>query len=501
MKRGNFMIYQNPVLRGFYPDPSVCCANGKYYMVCSSFQYFPGVPLFESSDLVNWHQIGHCITRKSQISLDRASSSGGIYAATIRYNNGRFYMVTTNVTAEKNFYVWTDDIYGEWSESVFIDRDGIDPSLYFEDGRAYFVSNGTDDNGRSGVVQCEINIETGERLSPCVTIWNGSGGRYLESPHVYKIGGYYYLMAAEGGTEYGHMITCARSKKLWGEYESCPYNPVLTNRNLGGFEIQGVGHGDLVQAPDGSWFAVHLGFRQMGRWMPYHQLGRETFLTPVYFGEDGWFTMGDNGTTVGQFEIGGDFVQERKNLYTFENTEPRREWCFLRHPHEENYELSSRSFVLHGTDETLDSLESPTFIGIRQIDFCAGISAEVEIDSGIAGITLYMDENHHYDLYIEKGDTYRVCKKLNIGDVKSVEEVRNVSGNRVKLVIRADNLNYSFYAVDGDSEYCLGTAQSRYISTEVASGFTGVVIGLFAVGEGGTACFTDFICEYCDTEK
>ena len=167
------MKYKNPIIKGFYPDPSVCAANGKYYMVCSSFQFFPGVPLFESSDLVNWKQIGHCLTRKSQLELDGARSSGGVYAPTIRFNDGRFYMVTTNTSTGENFYIFTDDIYGEWSEPIIIKQGGIDPSLLFDDGHAYFISNGADDNGVEGVTQCEINIETGEKLSASKNIWCG----------------------------------------------------------------------------------------------------------------------------------------------------------------------------------------------------------------------------------------------------------------------------------------------------------------------------------------
>ena len=148
------MIYHNPVLKGFYPDPSVCSYNGKYYMVCSSFQYFPGVPLFESSDLVNWKQIGYVLTRSSQVMLDKINSSGGVFAPTIRCSNGRFYMVTTNDTTHQNFYVYTDDIYGEWSEPIYVDQGGIDPSLFFEDGCTYFMSNGAVVNGVGVVVQC-----------------------------------------------------------------------------------------------------------------------------------------------------------------------------------------------------------------------------------------------------------------------------------------------------------------------------------------------------------
>lgn len=181
------MIYKNPVLKGFYPDPSVCFANGKYYLVTSTFQYFPGVALFESDNLVNWKQIGYVLTRPEQVMLDKIPASGGVFAPTIRYNNGRFYMVTTNDTTHRNFYVYTDDIYGEWSDPIEVDQGGIDPSLYFEDGRTFFISNGQDDYGESGVVQCEIDIATGKKLSHSKSIWKGSGGRYLESPHVYKI--------------------------------------------------------------------------------------------------------------------------------------------------------------------------------------------------------------------------------------------------------------------------------------------------------------------------
>src|SRR5690625_3969660 len=232
------MKYNNPVIKGFYPDPSVCKVDDTYYLVCSSFQYFPGVPLFESKDLVNWEQIGHCLTRESQVQLEKINSSGGVFAPTIRYHNGRFYMTTTNDTTGQNFYVWTDDIYGEWSDPIFVDQDGIDPSLYFEGDKVYFMSNGTDDFGVGGIVQCEIDIATGQKLTPSRSIWQGTGGRFLEAPHLYKIDGKYYLLAAEGGTEYGHMVTYARGDSPYGPFESYPHNPVLTNRNLGTYEIQ-----------------------------------------------------------------------------------------------------------------------------------------------------------------------------------------------------------------------------------------------------------------------
>ena len=152
------MKYQNPVIKGFYPDPSVCFANGKYYLAASSFHYFPGVPLFESDDLVNWTQIGFALTRPEQVMLDKINSSGGVFAPTIRFNNGRFYLVTTNDSTHQHFYVWTDDIYGEWSDPIYVDQGGIDPSLLFDNGRVYFISNGTDDYGTADYEEVEIGI-------------------------------------------------------------------------------------------------------------------------------------------------------------------------------------------------------------------------------------------------------------------------------------------------------------------------------------------------------
>ncbi|MBU5672221.1 glycoside hydrolase family 43 protein [Paenibacillus brevis] len=495
------MKYNNPVIKGFYPDPSICKADGTYYLVCSSFQYFPGVPIFESKDLINWKQIGHCLTRESQIQLGQVGSSGGVFAPTIRHHNGRFYMTTTNDTTHQNFYVWTDDIYGEWSEAIYVDQGGIDPDLYFEDDKVFFMSNGTDDNGMGGVVQCEIDIKTGGKLSPSRSIWQGTGGRYLESPHMYKINGRYYLMAAEGGTEYGHMVVYARGEAVSGPFEAYPNNPVLTNRNLSGYELQGVGHGDLLQDHEGNWWMLHLGFRQTGRWLTYHHLGREVFLTPITFGEDGWFTAGHNGTTLSSFEtdrIPSNVIQQEKKTFTFGNTDWNLDWCYLRHPRTDNYLLESDRLQLKGTDISLDTPASPTFIGLRQKDFNAEITCDVQLTNGEAGITLYMDENHHYDLAVRKDEKgCKVIERLNIGDIKSIEHEADLgSGDRATLIIRSSHERYSFLLRKDGKDISLGTAQTRYLSSEVAGGFTGVLIGLYAYGEGSMADFSQFKCEY-----
>lgn len=490
------MQYFNPIIKGFYPDPSVCKAGDTYYLVSSSFQYFPGVPLFRSKDLVNWEHFSHVLTRPSQVMLEKINSSGGVFAPTIRYNNGRFYMVTTNDTTHTHFYVYTDDIEGEWSDPISVDQNGIDPSLYFEDGHTYFISNGTDDEGIPGVVQCEIDIATGRKLSASKTIWQGSGGRYLESPHMYFINGMYYLMAAEGGTEYGHMITYARSNSVWGPFENFPSNPVLTNRNKAPFIIQGIGHGDLITDADGNYYILSLGFRQIHIWQTYHHLGREVFLTPIYFDENGWFYAGKDGTTDWSYEIPGDFEQKKLCDYTMNAPDWNLEWCYLRHPHMENYMIEPQRLTLCGTDITLNDTDSPTFLGVRQRDFDMSLTTDVSIDCGEAGVTVYMSESEHYDVAICRNVTgYEAILRLNIGGIHHVQNTVSLESDKATLLIKSDSLNYNFYVVLGNNQIYLGSGQTKYLSSEVSGGFTGVVLGLYATGKN-TAKFTNYICKY-----
>ena len=488
------MRYQNPIITGVYPDPSVCAANGRYYLVTSSFQYFPGVPLFESDDLINWRQIGHVLTRPSQVQLAHVPSSGGVFAPTIRYHkdSGRFYMVTTNDTTHENFYVWTDDIHGEWSDPITIDQGGIDPSLLFDDGHVYFISNGADDQGVGGVTQCEIDIATGRKLTPSRCIWQGTGGRYLESPHMYHIdlgagGSWYYLMAAEGGTEYGHMVVLARSQTPWGPCTACPFNPILTNRNKAPGIIQGIGHGDLVQAPDGSWFLLTLGFRQIHVWQPFHHLGREVFLTPAAFGGDGWLRCGHDGTTAEAYDIACAHPQNRKTCYTFANTDWRIDWCGLRQPDWADYTFGEDHLILRGGRDTLDNMGSPTFLALRQKAFDMDFAVRARNDGGEGGLTIYGTESEHYDLFLRRTETgCEAVLKLNIGGIRHEQAVLPLLGDSAELVVRSDSLTYRFFVRTETGETCLGSAQTKFLSNEVSTTFTGAVLGLFAQGQGST---------------
>ncbi len=491
------MKYINPVIRGFYPDPSVCRADdGYFYLVCSSFQFFPGLPLFKSKDLVDWEQIGHCITRTSQLDLNGVDPSGGLFAPTIRYHKGRFYVVVTNTSGDGNFYVYTDDINGEWSEPVLVDRGGIDPSLLFDGDKVYFMSNGEDDSGENGVSLCEIDIETGKVLGPCKCISKGSGGRFLEAPHLYHIGEYYYLLAAEGGTEYGHTECMFRSREPFGPYEGCPHNPILTNRHLGGYMVQGAGHADIVQDGNGQWWMVNLAFRQINMWRQFHHLGREVFLEPVFFDENGWLKVGSDGTSRCGFELENGGCKSIPNMEypAYKWSFSKKEACYIRRPDYSNYSFEGNVLKLKGTENRLNSRGNVTFAGVRQKEFDCTAEVEVNINSvseGMrCGLTVYMDENDHYDVVVEKnGESCTVSGIINIGGVALA--TNKIETNELKLKIEGQAQYYKLYGFEKGQWVQLGGMESKYLSSEVCEGFTGIIIGVFCEDEkGGTAEFT-----------
>lgn len=490
--KGTDMKYTNPIIRGFYPDPSICRAEDYFYLVCSSFQFFPALPLFRSKNLTDWEPIGHCITRKSQLDLSGVKPSGGIYAPTIRYNNGRFYVVVTNTSGSGNFYVYTDDINGEWSEPVQVDRGGIDPSLLFDNGKTYFMSNGEDDFGEKGISLCEIDIDTGKVLTPAKCISKGTGGRFIEAPHLYHIGEYYYLLAAEGGTEYGHTECMFRSKEPYGPYESCPHNPILTNRNLGAYIVQGAGHADIVEDGSGQWWMVNLAFRQIHMWRQFHHLGREVFLEPIYWTKDGWLKVGTDSTSRLGYE-----VNEKGCTVCDPDGFPSEKWtirpvtaCYVRCPEYGNYRFENDCIYLLGSEEKLNGMGNVTFVGERQREFdCA---AETEIDGKTVGentrcgLTVYMNESNHYDLTVEKTAEGCLVKGIiTIGGVEIKMGEITAKSDAISLKITAESQSYQLHAKNAAGEWQqLAGMESKYISTEVCEGFTGVIIGIFCEDSG-----------------
>ena len=303
------------------------------------------------------------------------------------------------------------------------------------------------------------------------------------------------------------MVTYAKSDSVWGPFEPYAMNPVLTNRNKAPYLIQAIGHGDLICDRYGDWHILCLGFRQIDIWQPFHHLGREVFLMPVQFGKDGWFTAGLDGTADESYEIQSEAgcVQQEKKCYTFENTPWNLDWCYLRHPHSENYECGENSLVLRGTPVTLDEVDSPTFIGLRQKDFSMELKCEVALEEPQseveAGVTMYMTEDEHYDIAVRR--TKEGCEavlKLNIGGIKHLQNRIALEGDHAELIVRADRLQYHFFVKTAQGEVELGSAFTKYLSSEVASGFTGVVMGLYAIGKGN-AEFRGFSVNYQDAEK
>ncbi len=485
------MQYTNPILSGFYPDPSICRVGNDYYLVTSSFEYFPGVPIFHSRDLVHWRQIGHCLTRSSQLPLSGAPSSGGIYAPTIRYHNGTFYMVTTNVGGGGHFYVCTPHPEGEWSEPVWVSSDAdelkfsIDPSLFFDDdGKIYFTCTGAGQR----IYQFEIDIATGQALSETQMIWAGTGGKYPEAPHLYKINGLYYLLAAEGGTEYGHFEIIARSNDPWGPFESCPHNPILTHRSTE-HPIQSTGHADLIQAHNGSWWLVFLAVRPHG-YPPVHHLGRETYLAPVEWDPDGWPRVSRVDLVMNV-----DLLPQHTWDHTishrddFDLPQLRMEWNFRRNPNPASWSLADRPgwLRLTGSSATLDDIELTAFVGRRQQHFqcCVTTCLDYQPDSdGEAGLTVFMNERHHYEIFVKRIDGNRqIVVRRRIGSLVAIVGQEPIGAGVVMLRIDADLESYRFsYSVGIEEPRQLASGETRYLSTEVAGGFTGVYLGMYVHG-------------------
>lgn len=482
--------YENPVIPGFHPDPSVCRVDSDYYLVTSSFEFAPGVPLFHSRDLINWEQIGHCLTRRAQLPLENSGSWGGIYAPTIRHHDGTFFMITTNVSGGGNFIVHTRDIRGEWSDPVWLKQGGIDPSLFWEDdGRCFMVSNPND-----GIWLCEIDPFTGEQKTESKLIWEGTGGRYPEAPHLYKKDGWYYLMIAEGGTEYGHSETIARSRRIDGPYLGNPANPILTHyrQSTEASPIQGTGHADLVQAHDGSWWMVCLAFRPVSG--NNHVMGRETYLAPVSWPRGGWPVVNGDGTIALSMDVPTlpQVPVARPDAVVEFDAPLGHEWNYLRNYSPENYKVGDGRLTLVASTESIDGVGAPTFVGRRQQHVAFSSEAVVSLDGKTAGdeagISLYMKSHTHYDLSLvrkEDGKTYARLR-YRLGEMSHVEREVEVGGKGVTLRVEGSAEAYSFsISTDGEKFLHMGKMDTSFISSEAGGGFTGAYIALFAQKAAG----------------
>lgn len=470
------MIYKNPVIKGFNPDPSVCRVGKDYYLVTSSFEYFPGIPIYHSRDLINWKMINHCISNPQWLNFEAFTNSGGIWAPTIRYNNGIFY-VTATIDKIGNMILHTDNINGEWSEPVFVKMGGIDPSIYFENNRAYYCTN--ERQGKSeAITLCEINPGTGEILGECKEIWHGMNGGWLEAPHIYKVNGWYYIFTAEGGTSHNHMVTVGRSKTLFGNYEECPFNPLLTNRSDTSKQIQCAGHADLVDDENGNWYIVHLGTRPCKN--TKSNLGRETFLTPVQY-KDNWFYI-DGGKAKIENKVKINAAQEKGRSFKADFTKPEfeKEWLFL------NYGNVSRDkkLILNPSENSI------TFAGIRQPDFECSVKTDCifcpESIGAEAGLMVYLQSDFNYRICRKRypdGD-YIAVEKYAEDYIQTLYKEKSRSGI-MNLKITADKDYYYFHCSENNEpmkEVC--HASTRFLCVELPDRcFTGTIIGAYTIGD------------------
>lgn len=479
------MHYLNPINPGFYPDPSICRCGENFYMVHSSFEYYPGVPIFHSRDLIHWNAIGHVLSRPSQLHLEGAWASGGIYAPTIRYHDGIFYMTTTNTSHGGNLIVHATDPRGPWSDPVYVAQRGIDPSLFFhEDGQVYFTSVGYE-NGRQGIAMCRVDPMTGDMLSETKLIWFGTGDRYPEGAHIYLVDGWYYLMIAEGGTELTHSESIARSRHIEGPYEGCPHNPILTHRREASPELNGVGHGDLVHDAEGQWWMVFHGYRHSEHY--FHHLGRETCLAPVRW-NNGWPVVNGGKPVERRCEVSGlhlcDEIRSPVRMHRLTEYDPR--WCFLRNPVETCYHFAADGLTLQGGGELTERI-SPSMYLLRQTRFEIEFSASVQMQGeGRCGLCVFYNDAAHYEfclVYAESG--WHVQIRKHVGDMDIVSFDHPWHSTAVLRVI-AKRKQYRFLCVNPVSgqELDCGSALTRYVSTEtVPHSFTGVLFGLYACGK------------------
>ena len=501
--------FHNPILAGYYPDPAVERVGDRYYLVNSTFAHWPGIPIHESTDLVHWTLIGHALSDPSKLTYDGLEISRAVFAPSIHHHDGIFYVVNTLIDAGGNFVVAAKDPRGPWSDPVWLRNvDGIDPSLFFDDdGKAYLLHNGPPEgaplyDGHRAIWIHEfdpVKLQAG----PAKVLVNGGVDIskkpvWIEGPHLYRIKGWYYLMAAEGGTERNHSEVIFRAKSPWGPYEPYKNNPILTQRDLPEDRpnpVTNSGHADLIQMKDGSWWAVFLASR------PYegfrYNTGRETFLLPVTW-KDGWPVILEKGQPIpyvvkgpkgmkndpqhGVDLLGGNFTARDE----FDTAEPGHEWLQVHVPKQRWFELTESRLVIHPLAVGLDEKRNASFYARRQAHQRFAATTELHpprAPGTAAGLAAFQNETHWYffgsrrvegrlQLFLERraGDDRRAVQTATIDPPETL-----------RLLIKGNGGRYSFFYDAGDGWRLLhDNDDASLLSTELAGGFVGTVLGPYA---------------------
>ncbi|GAA3458201.1 glycoside hydrolase family 43 protein [Saccharothrix longispora] len=486
------MRHPNPVLPGCHPDPSICRVGGDYYLVTSTFAYFPGLPVHHSRDLVSWRLVGHVLDRPSQLPLHGIGPSKGLYAPTIRHHDGVFHVVCTLVDGHGpsgNFLVTATDPAGPWSEPRWLDVDGFDPSLFFDDdGRTWLHGCREVPSDRRGRTEVWLRELHDEGLGPETVIWTGStpDAVWAEGPHLYKVDGHYVLVCAEGGTDVDHAVVAARSRSITGPYEGHPRNPVLTHREHGrDHQITGTGHADLVTTPDGDWWAVLLAMRPYGGY--FYNLGRETFLAPVRW-VDGWPEMDPVEETVEAPALEPHPWPDIPARDDFDAGALDPSWFVLRTPDEPFWSFDRPGHLrLPLRPERVTDLVTPSLVckpqRHRDFAFECALDFAPRVAHESAGLVVLQDNDNHLRL-TRDGDVLRLVRRL-----KGIDEVlatAPVTGPLLWLAFHARGQDHQArYATGPDAWRDLGDpVDGRPLSTPVTGGFTGVHLGLYASANG-----------------
>ncbi len=496
--------YRNPIRTGFFPDPSVCRVGEDYYMVNSSFIFFPCIPISHSRDLVHWEIIGHAITNPEWAHLDELEGGRGYWAPDISYYDGRFYITATYRLNDvppvyrRQIVVSSDKPEGPYTEPVFIDEDGIDPSIFNDDdGRRYMLLN-------RGARIFELDKDGTKKISEAELLFYGDHKRAPEGPHLYKKDGYYYLLEAEGGTGPGHRVTVSRSKELFGNYEPCPYNPIM-RQNDPDAAIQRCGHGDLVDTPDGRWYMVYLCGRMVDG--KYSILGRETALDPVTWTPDGWPIVNDlKGPSAMQVRPYPDTFEQNQILENTADEKTGISPCGLPLDHmtprpfkngDIVFDPVEDSFTIRGSREPLSSTGARSVVLKRQAAFSFTYSAVLEVpemsEGQRAGITGYYDENTYLEFgVICRGGRLELYSNEHIGDedsyIFSEKEIPGDAG-RVRLCMETGYLKrklfYNF-TEDQNGDIMFAALDNVYYLCDEGlkrgKRFTGALAGMYAYG-------------------
>lgn len=511
----NTQQYTNPILAGFYPDPSICKVGNDYYLVNSTFAYFPGIPVSHSKDLVNWTEIGHVISRSSQMNFKGMGVSRGLFAPAIRYHNGTFYVTCTLIDGKGNFIATAKNPAGPWSNPVWLSEvNGIDPSLFFDDNdKVYLVYNSIPPDNKSlydghrTLRLREFDAVNLKVIGEESILVNGGTDiskkpSWIEGPHILKKDNQYYLIAAQGGTGFDHSEVAFKSNSINGPFIPCK-QPILTQKHtIQTFPITSTGHADLVETENGKWEAVFLGCRPYEG--DYYNTGRDTYLAPVEW-KDGWPIINPGHETVQyHYPLPLPVFKENKQEYSgnftyrddFNKDALSYGWLFLRTPREKWYSLSEKKGFLSMQlrPETCMGKDNPSFIGHRQqhltCDAITSLQFKAVSENEKAGLLIFQNENYFYYLCKSIENNVPVIQLYqSAGKSEDNTKLKLIASQllpqtdgEVELKIAATGNTYSFFYATSSHNWKLlvNNIDAKFLSTREAGGFVGSLFALYA---------------------